>query len=80
MKLPRDINGDELIRALRRMGYEANRQVGSHVILRSQEPRPHSVTVPFHRPIKVGTLAAILHAVAVERGLTTETVIRMMKL
>lgn len=80
MKLPRDVNGDELVKGLRRLGYEVDRQVGSHVILRTKEPRPHSVTVPAHRPVKVGTLAAILHAVAVERNLTTEAVISAMKL
>ena len=30
MKIPRDCNGDELVRALRRLGYETQRQSGSH--------------------------------------------------
>ncbi len=33
MKLPRDVAGEELVRALRRFGYAITRQAGSHVIL-----------------------------------------------
>jgi len=31
LKLPRDLSGDELIRALRRFGYQTTRQTGSHI-------------------------------------------------
>jgi hypothetical protein len=31
LKLPRDLSGDELIRALRRFGYQITRQTGSHI-------------------------------------------------
>jgi predicted RNA binding protein YcfA (HicA-like mRNA interferase family) len=31
LKLPRDLSGDELIRALRRFGYQITRQTDSHI-------------------------------------------------
>ncbi|MFN7551273.1 MAG: type II toxin-antitoxin system HicA family toxin [Pseudomonadota bacterium] len=64
MKLPRDVSGAELIRALGRVGYIATRTTGSHVRLTTQYPSQHHVTVPAHDPLKVGTLAAILSEVA----------------
>lgn len=64
MKLPRDLSGADLIRALGRIGYTATRTTGSHVRLTIQHPSQHHVTVPAHDPLKVGTLAAILADVA----------------
>ena len=63
MRLPRDIDGEQLVKALGRLGYRVVRQTGSHIRLHCEEPS-HSITVPEHRPIKVGTLAAILADVA----------------
>ena len=65
MRLPRDLSGHELIRLLRRYGYEPTRQVGSHIRLRSSLRRSsHHVTVPDHRSLRIGTLSAILSDVA----------------
>jgi predicted RNA binding protein YcfA (HicA-like mRNA interferase family) len=36
MKTPRDITGAELAKALRKFGYELNRQVGSHMMLETE--------------------------------------------
>ncbi|MDK2869656.1 MAG: hypothetical protein PWP39_891 [Pyrococcus sp.] len=33
MKLPRDVSGQEVIKALQKLGYVVARQRGSHVIL-----------------------------------------------
>ncbi|HEX2528268.1 MAG TPA: type II toxin-antitoxin system HicA family toxin [Geminicoccus sp.] len=68
MKLPRDLDAPTLIRALRRVGYEVERQTGSHVRLRHELPDVPPITIPNHRPLKVGTLHAILAEVARTRG------------
>ena len=61
MRLPRDLSGHDLIRLLRRYGYEPTRQVGSHVRLESSfRGRPHRITIPDHRSLRLGTLNAIL--------------------
>lgn len=80
MKLPRDLTGDDLLRGLRRVGYVFVRQAGSHMILKCESPRPHSVTVPNHKPLKVGTLSAILHEIALQRSLSVEALLDLMKL
>lgn len=68
MKLPRDLDGDALIRALGRIGYRKTRQVGSHVRLTLRDHPEHRVTVPLHAPLRVGTLAAVLDDVAARHG------------
>ena len=57
MKLPRDVTGDQAVRALRRHGFMEVRQTGSHRILRKGAL---TVVVPQHRPIKPGTLKGLI--------------------
>ena len=64
MKLPRDVDGMALAKALNRVGYSITRQTGSHIRLTLSVIPQHHVTVPAHQPLKVGTLAAILDEVA----------------
>ena len=64
MKLPRDLSGADLVKALEKLGYEVTRQTGSHIRLTTTENGEHHLTVPAHNPIKIGTLNAILKDVA----------------
>ena len=72
MKLPRDLSGDELVKALARLGYIVDRQTGSHIRLTTQRNGEHHVTIPAHDPIKIGTLNAILRDVAAHVSLSRE--------
>ena len=72
MKLPRNLTGAELIRALRQLGYSVTRQTGSHVRLTSEQPSQHHITVPLHDPLRIGTLAAILSDIAVEKNMSRD--------
>lgn len=63
MKLPRDLSGEELAKALSKLGYVVDRQTGSHIRLTTQENGEHHITIPNHSPIKIGTLSAILRDV-----------------
>ena len=70
MKLPRDISGDELASLLRPYGYTLSRQTGSHLRLTSTaKGKPHHITIPAHRALKVGTLSSILADVASYLGM-----------
>lgn len=60
MKLPRDLSGNELAKALGRVGYRVARQSGSHLRLTADSSAVHHVTIPAHNPLKVGTLARVL--------------------
>jgi predicted RNA binding protein YcfA (HicA-like mRNA interferase family) len=59
-KLP-VLSGEDLIRVLRKYGYEIVRQKGSHVRLRNEtDVERLPVTVPLHKERAKGTLKIIL--------------------
>jgi predicted RNA binding protein YcfA (HicA-like mRNA interferase family) len=58
------ISGADCIQVLRKFGYAAARQNGSHV--RMVCPGRAPVTVPMHKPLKRGTLRAILRTAEIE--------------
>lgn len=72
MKLPRDLSGEELTKALGKLGYVVDHQTGSHIRLTTQENGEHHITIPNHSPIKVGTLSAILRDIEHHFNLTRE--------
>lgn len=73
MKIPRNLNGGDLARRLRVLGYERVRQEGSHIRLTTEAGGTHHVTVPNHRPLKTGTLlGGVLKPVAAHHKLTVE--------
>jgi predicted RNA binding protein YcfA (HicA-like mRNA interferase family) len=74
VKLPRDLSGLDLARALRAFGYQITRQTGSHLRLTTQEKGEHHLTVPAHAALRVGTLASILGDVAAHFGTTRDEV------
>lgn len=76
MKLPRDLSGADLIRQLAKLGYTVTRQAGSHVRLTTQERGEHHVTVPEHDPLRIGTLASILAAVAVHHDISRDELLK----
>ena len=77
MKLPRDLGGEGLIKHLCKFwGYEKIHQVGSHVILQTQQPTPHRITVPAHTPLRIGTLNAILSSVAAHKNVPKEEILK----
>ncbi|MBV9928177.1 MAG: type II toxin-antitoxin system HicA family toxin [Acidobacteria bacterium] len=65
--LPR-VSGREVVKALLKIGYEQDRQRGSHIILR-QAAAPHRrLVVPDHNEVAKGTLRAIIR----QAGLTVD--------
>ena len=75
MKLPRDLSGERLARALARLGYSITGQTGSHLRLTMEREGEHHITIPRHESLRVGTLSAILNEVAAHLGLTREELI-----
>jgi predicted RNA binding protein YcfA (HicA-like mRNA interferase family) len=65
LKLPRDLGGEELAQLLGRYGYQVMRQRGGHMRLTSAiKGYEHRVTIPRHKPLRVGTLNKILKEIA----------------
>ena len=71
-RLPRDLTGEQLAKALSRLGYEMTRQSGSHMRLTTRNRGQHQVTVPRHDPLRIGTLGAILGDVAGHFGMSRD--------
>ena len=66
-KIPQ-VSGRQVVKALSKIGYEKDRQKGSHIILR-QSVYPHRrIVVPDHKEIAKGTLRKIIK----QAGLTIE--------
>ena len=77
MKLPRDLSGDDLTHLLRKYRYEISRQTGSHIQLTSNRMgSEHHITIPAHKSLKIGTLAAILTSVSEYLQTSREDVVR----
>jgi predicted RNA binding protein YcfA (HicA-like mRNA interferase family) len=66
-RLPR-ISGRDAVDAFRRLGYEFDRQRGSHIVLRDPRPPHRRLVVPDHRELATGTLRALIR----EAGITVE--------
>ena len=64
MKLPRDISGNDLVKALQTLGYAVTHQTGSHIRLTTHQGGEHHITIPAHDPLRIGTISAILRDVA----------------
>ncbi|MBM3883151.1 MAG: type II toxin-antitoxin system HicA family toxin [Verrucomicrobia bacterium] len=80
MKTPRDVTGEQLVKALRRLGYQVTRQTGSHLRLTTQERGEHHEVIPNHSPLKLGTLKSILRNVAAHHQLTVAELLEILDL
>jgi predicted RNA binding protein YcfA (HicA-like mRNA interferase family) len=74
-RLPRDLTGEALAKALSPFGYVVSRQTGSHMRLTTQERGEHHVTTPRHDPLRVGTLGAVLSEVAAHLEMSKEDIV-----
>jgi predicted RNA binding protein YcfA (HicA-like mRNA interferase family) len=80
MRIPRDLNGPQLIKALGILGYKPTRQSGSHIRLTTTAIGTHHITIPNHRPIRIGTLASILDEVAAHHHIGRDELLAKLKL
>jgi len=73
MKNPR-LSGLEVIKRLKKAGFIATRQKGSHVRLEKWDgEKTLKLTVPLHKELKTGTLSHIIK----EAGLTLEEFLKL---
>jgi predicted RNA binding protein YcfA (HicA-like mRNA interferase family) len=80
MKLPRDIDGPQLVKALSVLGYEPTRQTGSHIRVTTQRDGENHEVIPNHRPIKTGTLSAILKRMAAHHEMSVDELLKLLGL
>jgi len=72
-RLPTDLSGREVRAALERAGFIFQRQKGSHMVLRRDNPYARAV-IPDHKQVRQGTLRQIV----TEAGLTVEEFLRLL--
>ena len=73
MKLP-VLSGHDVIKILKKIGFEEKRQKGSHIILAKEtEQGKRAVVVPNHKEIDKGTLLEIIR----QAGLTREEFLKL---
>jgi predicted RNA binding protein YcfA (HicA-like mRNA interferase family) len=76
VKLPRELPGRDLARVLcTRWAYRQVNQVGSHIVLQTETPQHHRLTVRDHKALRIGTLNAILRQVAAAKGVRREDIL-----
>ena len=68
--------GAQMVRALNTLGYSPTRQTGRNARLTCESPAQHHITVPLHDALRIGTLAAVLTAVADAHGLTRDELLQ----
>jgi predicted RNA binding protein YcfA (HicA-like mRNA interferase family) len=78
MKLPRGVSGNRLIHALEQIGYTRIRQKGSHVRLFHTTAPAHSISVPLHDPLKIGTFHGILAEVAQAQSISIQDILDLL--
>ena len=61
-RLPR-VSGRDVVKALAKIGYQFDRQRGSHMILRQSVNPFRRLVVPDHKEVAQGTLRAIIREV-----------------
>jgi predicted RNA binding protein YcfA (HicA-like mRNA interferase family) len=81
LRIPRQLSGQDVARALRILGCEGVRQEGSHHRLTTQVSGTHHVTVHNHEPLKIGPLlGSVLKPVAGHHWLTVEELLAKLSL
>jgi predicted RNA binding protein YcfA (HicA-like mRNA interferase family) len=74
---PRNLPGDRLADHLcHHWGIIRMKQIGSHIMLRTETPSPQKQVIPVHAPLRLGTLSAILGQVARHKHVTREDILR----
>ena len=72
MKIPRDLSGADLVKALAKLGYAVLCCKGSHIRLTTDRGGQHHITIPDHSPLKIGTASDILKDIAAHFGIVRE--------
>jgi predicted RNA binding protein YcfA (HicA-like mRNA interferase family) len=76
VKIPRDLPGREIVKALcRHWDYRQVHQEGSHIILQTDIPTHQRIPIPDHGAVRIGTLNSIIRMVAAHKHVTKQQVL-----
>ena len=70
MRLPRNLSGRDVAKALEKhLDYGIVHERGSHIVLETESPTHQRIEIPDHSSLRVGTLSAIIRAIASHKGI-----------
>ncbi len=75
MKIPRDVDGKKIVKLLIRLGYKVENRRGSHTKLKRIN---HSISIPEHKPLKIGTLSNILKDISHNNDISMDDIVNML--
>ena len=77
MKIPRVLSGQQLVQILYRdWDYLLIPQEGSPVVIETEKPSHQRLSNPNHKPLRIGTLTAIVRAVANHKGIERQAILK----
>ena len=81
MRLPRDLSGRDVARALvRALESRIVHRRGSHIVMEKERPTHQRIAIPDHSIRRVGTLNAIIKSIASDKGVEKNVVISFLSL
>ncbi len=80
MRKPRKVSGVQLARKLALFEYKEIRQKGSHLTLRTELRGRHTIQIPLHKTLRVGTLHVLLKDIATHLSMTIDELVVMLEL
>ena len=80
MRLPRDLSGRAVARTLiKNLGYRIIHERGTHIVLETESPVHQRIAIPDNRSLRVGTLNAIIKAIASHKDIEKNEVIAFLR-
>jgi len=79
MRIPRNLSGQTVAQVLvKNLEYRVIHQRGSHIVLETDEAAHQRIAIPEHRSLRIGTLNAIIRAVAAHKHVSKDEILTLL--
>jgi len=79
MRIPRNLSGQTVAQVLvKSLEYRVIHQRGSHIVLETDEPAHQRIAIPDHRSLRIGTLNAVIRAVAAHKHVSKDEILTLL--
>ena len=79
MRIPRILSGQTVAQVLvKNLEYRVIHQRGSHIVLETDEPAHQRIAIPDHRSLRIGTLNAVIRAVAAHKHVSKDEILTLL--
>jgi predicted RNA binding protein YcfA (HicA-like mRNA interferase family) len=76
LRVPGDVHGRDFAdHPIRRWEFRELRLTGSHLVLRTESPAGLTISIPAHKPLRVGTFRDVLEVVSSHKNVTPEDLV-----